>query len=279
MENTPIKSWIDVWTENYLGKSAISTGITVKGNYKGNNYIGWAVMERVLSQLDPDSKITLVQNENGGYVHTTRDEIVQRKQDGTTTSTVILAHFVKVDVYFMGKEFTELFPIQDNSYAAVRAYDQNDVNKAIQRAKAKVISRATGIGWALYETGDLQYELDQKPAPAASTPTPTAPKAAPTTAATKPTVSVNGQTVTAPVVNNEPSAPTEPDAAQEVYDLLRKVELSKATNVLDFINKSLEKTVGAKLTLEQTIEEFREVVNKAKSPAILLKSLTASLNR
>jgi len=37
------------------------------------------------------------------------------------------------------------------------------VNKSIQRAKVKVISIATGLGFSLYETGDLQFEDDGKP--------------------------------------------------------------------------------------------------------------------
>ena len=60
----------------------------------------------------------------------------------------------------MGKEFIEDYPIQDNAYEAVKAYDSNLINKALQRALAKVASRATGIGLKLYENKDLQFDED-----------------------------------------------------------------------------------------------------------------------
>lgn len=283
MENTQKKTWIEIWTENYLGQSELSKGITVKNNYKGNNYIGWAVMERCLSMLDPDSEIILEQTENGNYVHTTRDVLRNRKPDGTVTETELIAHFVKVSVIFMGKKFFELFPIQDNSYAAVRSYDQNDINKAIQRAKAKVISRATGIGWALYESGDLQYELDEKKAP---TPTPAATKAPATpakaTTAEKPQVSVDGTTMTASVVADAtttviPEASEDVAEMQDVFNLLHAADPAKAQSVLDFINRSLEKQYHRVITLENTFDEFKDTLNVAAKPKLVLNALRTQL--
>lgn len=285
MENTQKKTWIEVWTENYLGQSDISKSLTVKSNYKGNNYIGWAVMERCLSMLDPDSEIILEQTENGNYVHTTRDVLRNRKPDGTVSEVELIAHFVKVSVIFMGKKFFELFPIQDNSYAAVRNYDQNEINKAIQRAKAKVISRATGIGWALYESGDLQYELDEKksPTPTPSVATPVATKTTTTTAKTaKPTVSVNGQEMDAPQVSGTP-APVIPEASedvaemQEVFGLIHAADPAKAQSVLDFINRSLQKQYNRVITLENTFDEFKDTVNVAAKPKLVLNALRTQL--
>ena len=41
------------------------------------------------------------------------------------------------------------------------------INKSLQRAKAKIASRGTGLALKLYETGDLQFEEDtDKPTPA-----------------------------------------------------------------------------------------------------------------
>jgi hypothetical protein len=61
--------------------------------------------------------------------------------------------------------FIEEYPIQDNSYEPVRFIDCNVVNKAIQRGKAKVASRATGIGLKLYEGQDLQFDGKESKGP------------------------------------------------------------------------------------------------------------------
>ena len=43
MANTVSKKWIDVYTENYYGKSELAKEIEpfVKENYKGNAYVPW----------------------------------------------------------------------------------------------------------------------------------------------------------------------------------------------------------------------------------------------
>ena len=74
------------------------------------------------------------------------------------TSATCFAHFVVMKLVFLGKTFLEYYPIQDNEYKAPKVYEQNLVNRAIQRAKAKVIARGTGLGLSLYENGDLQFE-------------------------------------------------------------------------------------------------------------------------
>lgn len=285
MENTQ-KTWVQVWTENYLGQSDLARGITVKNNYKGNSYIGWAVMERCLSMLDPESEIILEQTENGNYVHTTRDVLRNKKPDGSISEVEIIAHFVKVSVVFMSKKFMELFPIQDNSYAAVRSYDQNDINKAIQRAKAKVISRATGIGWALYESGDLQYELDEKktptPTPSAATATVETKAATTTVKAVEQTVSVNGQEMDAPQVADTtatviPEASEDVAEMQEVFDLIHAADAAKAQSVLDFINKQLQKQYNKVITLEGGFDEFEAIINVTAKPKLVLNALRTQL--
>lgn len=274
METQKIKSWIETWTENYKGESEISRTITMKLTYKNNSYIGWAVMERVLLQLDPDSKITLVRNEQGGFVHTEKQVLRNPQQGGTYLEVEIISHFVQIAVSFMGKEFEENFPIQDNAYNAVRAFDQNLVNKAIQRAKAKVISRATGIGWALYETGDLQYELDEK---APTKPSVEAPQTTPSadTKAPKTKAAVEPKKATEPASVDAPVEAT--DGVLEVFELLHTVEASKAQNVLDFVNKPLMKQYNKSLTLVQTIDELRDVFTSTAKPDVLIKSIKTQL--
>ena len=56
----------------------------------------------------------------------------------------------------------EYYPIQDNAYNAPKVIDANMFNKAVQRAKAKLISRITGLGFSLYEKGDLQFDAPEE---------------------------------------------------------------------------------------------------------------------
>lgn len=158
------KTWKEVFTENYNGKSAISKEIEpfIKENYKGNSYIPWATMERLTYMCDEDAVFENIKNENGGLVHTDTVSMHQQNiQNGnivSETTSQMFSHMVKVKLVFMGKEFIEEFPIQDQDYSAARVYNQNLVNKALQRAKAKVAARATGIGLKLYEGKDLQFD-------------------------------------------------------------------------------------------------------------------------
>lgn len=170
------KKWIDVWTENYLNKSTIAVDIMsrAKSTYKGDPYIPWALMLRGLYMLDPDAEVEKVMNKNyvddntdHSYVFTDRMMLVTENETEKARSKVVatvVSHFVKVRVKFMGKWFEEVYPIQEKDYSASKIYDQNMVNKALQRCMARVISLATGIGWSLYEQTEIpQFESDEKP--------------------------------------------------------------------------------------------------------------------
>lgn len=166
------KSWKEVFTENYNGTSDIAKELEpfIKDNYKGNSYIPWATMERVTYMCDEDAVFENIKNEKGGLVHTDVVEMHQQNiQKGEIVSETIsqmFSHMVKVKLTFMGKVFIEEYPIQEQDYSAARVFNQNLVNRALQRAKAKVASRATGIGFKLYEGKDLQFDeipQDTKP--------------------------------------------------------------------------------------------------------------------
>ena len=164
--------WLKQYKENYEGKSAEANSVAeyLKENYKGNTYIPWATMERLTYMQDPNAKFEKIRNDKGGLVHTdsfVNENLVENK-DGivSKTSAAVVSHFVKVSLVFLGKEFIEEFPIQEQDYSPAKIYNQNLVNKALQRALAKVASRATGIGLKLYENKDLQFdekEEDKKP--------------------------------------------------------------------------------------------------------------------
>ena len=158
------KTWKDVFIENYNGTSEVSKEVEpfIKENYKGNSYIPWATMERLTYMCDEDAYFENIKNEKGGLVHTDVMEMHQQNiQKGEVVSETVsqmFSHIVKVRLVFMGKEFIEEYPIQDQDYSAAKVFNQNLVNRALQRAKAKVASRATGIGFKLYEGKDLQFD-------------------------------------------------------------------------------------------------------------------------
>ena len=162
------EKWLKQYKENYEGKSAEAKSVAeyLKENYKGNKYIPWATMERLTYMQDPNAVFTKIRNEQGGLVHTDSfiNENVVEGKDGTRSASkaLVVSHFVKVSVVFMGKEFVEEYPIQEQDYSAAKIYNQNLVNKSLQRALAKVASRATGIGLKLYENKDLQFEEDNE---------------------------------------------------------------------------------------------------------------------
>lgn len=163
--------WIDAFNDNYYNRSDAARQIDelMKKNYKGHKYVPWSVMVRLLYTMDNDAKLDVLTNDSGGHVFTDLVETyssIPDKKDPTSsvvTRTNTYAHFVKVSCTFLGKTFIENYPVQDNSYNATNYIDSNMINKSIQRAKAKIISTATGLGFMLYETGDLQFEDDNKP--------------------------------------------------------------------------------------------------------------------
>lgn len=160
-------TWKDLYIENYYGRTEEAKQLEtyLKNTYQGAKYIPWATMERLVYLQDPDATFEKVKNENGALVFSTYDTVktTQRVvkdevESIQETESQIIHHFVRVKLTFMGKVFEEDYPIQDTKYAAVRVPDANMVNKSLQRALAKVASRATGLALSLYENGDLQFE-------------------------------------------------------------------------------------------------------------------------
>ena len=170
VENKP-RSWKEVFKANYDGTSEEANALKpfLKETFKGDVYIPWAVMERLTRMCDENAEFINVPNEFGGLVHSdilgVHQKNVQKGEIVSETESTMYSHFVKVKLVFMGKEFIEDYPIQDKDYSSAKIYDQNLVNKALQRAKAKVAARGTGLGLRLYEGFDLQFDekSDKKP--------------------------------------------------------------------------------------------------------------------
>ena len=63
MTATTVKNvWLDHFNENYYGRSKEAQDLKpfLKETYKGDVYLPWAVMERLMRQQDPDSDIIKV---------------------------------------------------------------------------------------------------------------------------------------------------------------------------------------------------------------------------
>lgn len=306
MANTK-KSWKDVFLENYSGKSEVAKEVEpfMKENYKGNAYIPWATMERLTYMCDEDACFENIKNEKGGLVHTDVVEMhqqnIQKGEVVSDTTSQMFSHMVKVRLVFMGKEFIEEYPIQDQDYSAAKVFNQNLVNRALQRAKAKVASRATGIGFKLYEGKDLQFdEVKQESKPEL-----------PVENVKNEQLNVEKQQKTAkkdnkieknvqkttfksdklgiseteinvipaqPVIETQPA--TQNDPVSEAVVLIKTTDTDKMNLALQRINVSLMKKHKVALSTEYSEEELRNILaNKTifTNPEQFLKTLKTLL--
>ena len=304
MANTK-KSWREVFIENYNGTSEVAKEIEpfIKENYKGNAYIPWATMERLVYMCDENASFENIRNDNGGLVHTDMVAVYQQNiQKGevvSETKSQMFSHMVKVKLIFMGKEFIEEYPIQDQDYSAAKIFNQNLVNRALQRAKAKVASRATGLGFKLYEGKDLQ--VDEVPQE------------------TKPQLPVENVENNKKAVKNEEKVPVnvkksskndenaqktekivqnveeqtiveekpvevkpvqvsgkENNVISEIVHLIKNTEVAKMNLALQKVNISLMKKHKIALSTELSEEALTELLSREdifKSPEQLLKTL------
>ena len=254
--------WLKQYKENYNGKSEEAKEIAnfLKETYNGASYIPWATMERLTYMQDPNAEFkTILDEEFTGskLVHTDYfvNENSTENKDGIVnkTSAMVVSHFVKVSCTFMGKTFIEEYPIQEQDYSAAKIYNQNLVNKALQRALAKVASRATGIGLKLYENKDLQFEEKEEDS--------------------KPEIKKTTKKVEEPTVIEEKVVVEEPKQvveekpvsySQEIVDLcnlIKNADKEKMTKVLQNVNVPILKQHKFVLNLEDSDEEMCEKIS------------------
>lgn len=269
MSNEIFSNWRKQFIANYEGTSPEAKSLEpfLKTTYKGDVYIPWAVMERLTYMQDPSAEFKIVRTENGKIVHTDSDVIKTFSRsvdkDGeriTETSVDVKSHFVVLELTFLGKKFTEVYPIQDNSYDAPKVINQNMVNKALQRGKARLASRATGLAFKLYEGEDLQFEDDAS------------------TIRTK-TVSketTNKQTTTT-VVQTETEENTNTALVKNHAELLEIAKYIKSTPELAKGIKETNAAVFAKykftLSQDDSLEELVSKLSKLADPNVFLRGL------
>jgi hypothetical protein len=169
------KTYIEMFNANYAGTSdeakQLKTDMKTRDTGKKTvSYIPWAVMTRMATQQDPEMKLVKELAPDGTFVfyHGRKDKEGYPLDDS--------AYFVKATATWFGKTISEEYPIQDFDFEPVSFTGRkrilasgktveikmyaNIINKALQRATAKVLSILTGIGLSLYESGDLQFEDD-----------------------------------------------------------------------------------------------------------------------
>lgn len=296
------KTWKEQFIENYNGKSVEAKEVAefVKENYKGNSYIPWATMERLTYMQDEDAKFETLETENGEMVFTDKldnnNKVVAKGEVVSETNATMMSHFVKVKLTFLGKEFIEEYPVQDQDYTALKVYNQNAVNKALKRALAKVASRATGIGLRLYEAKDLQFdtpEEDKKPEIKKATKT----KAVKEVVEPTPTVEVVKdvkeeikQEVVNEVKQDAPvqevitqDAKTDENASKysnevlELCSIIKNADKDKMTRVLQSLNVPILRQHGFTLSLEDEDEVLCDKLTHFQDVTVFTKAINNML--
>lgn len=129
-----------------LSKINVGDKIEKKGNL---NYLSWAFAWQVLKENYPNSNYIVYENKDGfNYHHDTKTA------------------WAKVGVAVEGIEHIEYLPIMDfkNKSIPLNAVTSMDVNKTIQRALTKAISRH-GLGLYIYAGEDLPIETNDEESP------------------------------------------------------------------------------------------------------------------
>lgn len=283
------EKWLKQFIENYNGRSAEAKEVAdfIKENFKGNNYIPWATMERLTYMQDPEAVFETLETENGNIVFSdtlsNENKVVQKGEVVSETVATMMSHFVKVKLTFLGKTFIEEYPIQDQDYSALKVYNQNAVNKALKRALAKVASRATGIGLRLYENKDLQFdtpEEDKKPEIKKTTKTTkttkkvemTEEQATHTEEELKQDEPVQ-EVVTQDAKIEENSTKSYDKSVLELCSLIRNTDKEKMTKILQNLNVPILKQHGFTLNLEDSDDVLCEKISHFTNVIVFTKAI------
>lgn len=262
--------WLKQYLDNYEGtsKEAKSLEDTIKTLFNGSKYLPWATMERVTYIQDPLAVFEIVRAKSDygdveDILHTSKRTL--RTLNKTTEKTVetensMFAHFVVVRLTFLGKTFEEVYPILGKKYDAPKFIDAHLVNKALQRAKAKVASRATGLGLKLYEGLDLQFDDATPKKEAEKAPVKKAVKAS--TKKEEPTVV--DETPIATVLETK-------DGVNELVAFITGNE--NAGIALQKVNASVFKKYKFTLSVDEPVEALVEKLNKITNTGTFLRTL------
>lgn len=207
-----IKDWKELWLKNYRGEGATEglqklVKTLTYGSRDGVSYLGWATVERIFKFQDGEYEAVI--SPDGNFVHIDRAFI---KNDEEGIPLYMNSYFIVIKARWQGQEHIETYPLQDSNGRPLSFWTQNDINKAVQRAKVKAIAMVSGIGYKLYEDGDLQFEDDGKDgtkAPKVEEPAPVKPKSPKKADPVKTVDSVVEPVVEPPVEDEKVSEPAE----------------------------------------------------------------------
>lgn len=268
-----MENWLKQWKENYEGRSKEHKDLEpfLKENYKGNIYIPWATMERLAIMQDPNFTFEVIKEESGyksSYI--TRHEYVIRQESKTgdkevSSESLNFAHIIVCKATFLGKTMLEYYPIQDNAYNAPKVIDANMFNKAVQRAKAKLISRITGLGFSLYEKGDLQFDAPEDKVKPEK----------PTKVKTEETTKVKTEETKETNIDVS-SVPNVPNDIEEIAKYIHKNEQLNSGFVA--INTTVQKKYGFIFDINESVEEIKEKLSHIADPKTFIKAVKARSN-
>lgn len=292
MKQVEQKNWVDQYKENYNGKSAEGKELEgyLKQTFNGKDYIPWATMERLTYMQDPNAVFTKIRNEQGGLVHTdsfVNENCVENK-DGIVnrTTAMVVSHFVKVSCVFLGKEFIEEYPIQDQDYSAAKIYNQNLVNRALQRALAKVASRATGLGLKLYESKDLQFDEKEEEKPVVKKETTKKTEVKKEEPKVEPTPVVETKVEEVIVKQDAPVPVEQPQVAKveenasyskdivELCNLIKNTPTDKIAPALQALNVAILKQHGFTLNQTDSENELCDKLTHFKDVSVFTRAIT-----
>lgn len=156
----------DLWYKNYKGEgdTAELESFLKKLSYGSKdiaNYLPWAVVERIFKFQGGTYKILrLTSPDSIVEVDQVKTKVDVDPDTGIVTEKIVKSYFVNVEVEWMGQVHVERYPLQGSNNTALLSWSQNELNRAVQRAKVKAIANVSGIGYKLFEDGDLQFEND-----------------------------------------------------------------------------------------------------------------------
>jgi hypothetical protein len=164
------KNWKVIWLKNYRGEgdTAELLDFVKKLNYGNRNnvsYLPWATVERIFKIQDGTIEVlpSRISETQTSIVEADRVLIKEEADsNGVVSRTFANSYFVNIRVSWQGQTYVERYPIQDSTGRPLSFWTQNDLNKSIQRGKVKAIAIVSGIGFKLFEDGDLQFE-EEKP--------------------------------------------------------------------------------------------------------------------
>jgi translation initiation factor 1 (eIF-1/SUI1) len=155
--------WKDLWQQNYRGVG--DTNDLEKylkklgyGSRTNISYLPWAVVERIFRLQGGEVELFRPNEKSSVEADITETGSDVDSETGVVTTKYVRSYFLNIQASWQGRLYTERYPLQDSNGKPLTFWTQNDLNKAYQRGKVKAIAIVSGIGYKLFEDGDLQFE-------------------------------------------------------------------------------------------------------------------------